>query len=109
MTTALPWIGSPRCEWTPRKAHTVCGELATWHITTHDFTHQPPGADPNARRLWLLCADCALAVLTWAKTGHDAGDGFMCRGCNTLIKPALGGFVISHGELAHPKHDVDYE
>lgn len=100
-----PWIASPRCGWTPKQARTVCGELATWHMTTHDFTHQPPG-DPNGRRAWMLCADCALTVLAWALQAHADGDGIYCRGCDVMLAPVLGAFVLGHGELADPESDV---
>lgn len=105
---AMPWLGSPTCEWTPKRATHMCGDLATWHLTTHDFEHAT-GPDPNGVRTWMLCGSCALTVLAWAQKAHADGDGFSCRGCHTLITPTLGGFIRSYGELAHPEKDIRFD
>ncbi len=102
---SLPSLDTPLCEWTPRRAHTKCGHPATWWAILHDFEHTD-GSDPNGTRTWMLCPDCALNLFAWALQANADGDGFLCRGCNTLIAPALGGFLHAHGELADPEQDV---
>lgn len=106
LQTALPWLGASPCEWTPQGATSPCGAPSTWHLTTHDFT--PGCTDPEATRLWLMCADCALNVLGWAKQAHADGDGFNCKSCHHMFVPALGAFIKSHGELGDPRQDVVY-
>lgn len=104
----MPWLGSPTCDWVPKNGTEVCGQLATWQVVTHDFVHED-NRDPNAIRAWMMCADCALQVLQWAKKAQADGDGFHCRDCSTVIVPALGGFIISHGQLDDPEKDVRYD
>lgn len=108
MTAALKALPDPRCEWVPPGGGVdPCGNLAGWHVTTHDFLHEnAPG--PDSTRLWLMCSGCALGLLVWAKKEHGLGNGSYCRGCSTLITPMLGGFIISHGEFRHPESDQRY-
>lgn len=105
---AMPWIGAPACEWHPQATGRPCGQPATWHLTTHDFTHLSRPPDPSHTRTWMICADCALNVMGWAKQAHADGEGFSCKVCRHDFVPALGAFIKSHGEIADKSQDVSY-
>lgn len=92
------------CEW-QRYTAAPCGAPATWSVTTHDFN----SPDPNAVRIWLMCPDCTLALLKWAQREDEQEAGTFCRGCDALISPTLGAFIIAHAELARPDEDTRYD
>lgn len=105
MNTDLPSITLP-CEWMPRIPNVVCGRPATWTITLHDSG--TPGHGPNDNKVWLMCPDCALGVLRWAQREKDRDSGTQCAGCDTMLIPTLGAYVIASGELADPRSDIRY-
>jgi hypothetical protein len=89
-----PVIG---CEWVPPNCVDPCGDVATWSLEMHAFTE--PHTDPNATRWYLVCATCALAVLQWVKTESEVNAGTFCHGCDTLLTPTDGAFLISHRQI----------
>lgn len=100
----LPNLPAPRCEWETLHATKPCGAPATWTITLHDFE----STDRDDTRVFFMCPDCAVKVITWAKDLHDREKGVDCRGCRSHIAPMCGGVLIGYGELAYPDRDVRY-
>lgn len=93
------------CEWERHRTGRCGATPATWSVTMHDTM----STDPSAVTVYIMCAECAHKLLTWAQREHRKGAGTYCRGCNTLFAPTLGAFILGHAELDHPERDTRYD